>query len=620
MKKFAIKLSELFILLVIFVKFPFYSVLAHNFHGDFSNTSNLCESCHRILSQFPGEKANFCLFCHDGTTPGANVLEDFDPLKKKSIHLNKDKKLDCGLCHSPHVNRSSNPKLLKSRGMTQSGEGICLDCHIQESTSTMGRLPQNNFLNSAHFIRTPSSTNSKISCLQCHNPHGSTNPFLISFKGEDESHKEENLCFSCHKKEEKEFSYASHHPVSSKKTGLECVSCHNPHSVQSEEGKEVSDPQNTQKFSLTTSEFCLKCHSGNAPQVTITTSVFIPYSINFRSNYGPFFNGWNKEDFLSSSHFKAGFSCFTCHHPHGSRNLNLTSFKGDNSFSYSEEKLCLTCHCQGGGAKDVEREFKKRFSHPIERSFLHRDGEDFADLAYFPVNSMRHAECVDCHDPHLASNTSGGSVIQGVLKGVGGVNSSLQVVNPITKDYELCFKCHSNYTILPPGQSDLSKAFSLLNPSYHPLEGRGKNKGIKEEAFISPWDENSLVSCLNCHGSEDGSKGVHGSNYSYILKMPYQEKFPNHQREICFLCHRYEVYKEPSPYTRFSSHYIHTSKFSCRACHESHGSKHPYLITDKFSIDGKTYFIDFSLTKRGGSCGISPDSGCHKKKEYEKQY
>src|SRR5665811_2207579 len=93
-----------------------------------------------------------------------------------------------------------------------------------------------------------------------------------------------------------------------------------------------------------------------------------------------------------------------------------------------------------------------------------------SDLDEFGGVSNRHSECADCHNSHKARSTdstqsadgwdasgrldgvSGVSVVNGAAGTaptytfLSGVTNPATSVYPVTREYQLCFKCHSGFT------------------------------------------------------------------------------------------------------------------------------------------------------------------------------
>ena len=239
--------------------------------------------------------------------------------------------------------------------------------------------------------------------------------------------------------------------------------------------------------------------------------------------------------------------CATCHRAHTAQAPTLLVKAG------SQSTLCFTCHGPAAGAAtDVQTQYTDTAlpaNVPSAREYYSHDATNAApaaahtrsELDEFGGVSNRHSECADCHNSHKAGTTDStqsadgtGWDASGRLAGVSGVsvvNGTVAdsvpapadytfldgVIKPVTREYQLCFKCHSGFTALTsnaglkPSQYALDKAveFNPANDSFHPVEAAGTNKTAKMDLNLaggSPykmWDftSASTIRCLNCHAS-----------------------------------------------------------------------------------------------------------------------
>ena len=93
--------------------------------------------------------------------------------------------------------------------------------------------------------------------------------------------------------------------------------------------------------------------------------------------------------------------CLNCHDPHGWEDRD-----GASPFLSiaREEALCVSCHDGAHARTDLRTEIGKPFAHPTSalRGRHAGPGESSpSDFAISPLN-RRHAECEDCHNPHVA--------------------------------------------------------------------------------------------------------------------------------------------------------------------------------------------------------------------------
>jgi DmsE family decaheme c-type cytochrome len=150
-----------------------------------------------------------CLNCHKG---GQRIFWD------GSIH--QTNKLACSDCHNPMA-KFSGGGLLKKPSITET----CQTCHQQQRAE---------FKKKSH-MPVPEG---KMSCEDCHNPHGTSNKRLLKADNVND------LCYTCHAEKRGPFLW-EHAPVREN-----CMSCHVPHG------------SNADKLLVQTRPFlCAGCHS-----------------------------------------------------------------------------------------------------------------------------------------------------------------------------------------------------------------------------------------------------------------------------------------------------------------------------------------------------------------------
>lgn len=309
---------------------------------------------------------------------------------------------------------------------------------------------------------------------------------------------------------------------------------------------------------------------------------------------------------------------------------------------------------QGGGSftvPNIKTDFQRSRRMPInDQPEVHdigtgpesKPGKDFLEsqtLLGLAAPTNRHAECTDCHNPHRViknrkfndapnipdsagthTHSSGHTnIASGVLSGSWGVEpvygSSSFMTNPssytikrgrvppgsstavsntfVTREYQICFKCHSDYgystppnlgCCTPSGTNGMTQytnqAMEFQAPvadkgapggnhrSWHPIiDSTGRSASLRSMStanILSPWNNSADIGtqtmyCSDCHGSttangtvvpnnnsgtEDGSPwGPHGSNDDFILKGDWTSSTGTGQQDdICFKCHTYSRY------------------------------------------------------------------------------
>jgi hypothetical protein len=292
----------------------------------------------------------------------------------------------------------------------------------------------------------------------------------------------------------------------------------------------------------------------------------------------------------------------------------------------------LVCHSGSPAAKNLAPDFEKPSIHPITlNSESHSPVED-------PINpKMRHVVCADCHNAHAARpGVAVAPNASGALAGLVGVSAAGTIVDPLTKEYELCFRCHADSIERGPAtvlrqfiNTNTRLEFSSANQSFHPVVAMGKNLN-SVPSLIAPWTVNSLMYCTDCHNSDSGPKaggsganGPHGSIYRPLLERNLNTA--DFQMEsaaayaLCYKCHSRSVVLSNSSFPFHELHVVE-QKTACTTCHDSHGvATVPHLInfnTD-YVTNSPTGVISYRSTGiMHGNCTLT----CHGKEHNDTAY
>ncbi|MEW5801498.1 MAG: hypothetical protein AB1847_05260 [bacterium] len=202
-----------------------------------------------------------------------------------------------------------------------------------------------------------------------------------------------------------------------------------------------------------------------------------------------------------------------CTHCHDAFNPNVCGIEQTMLFAgLDSPDFCMQCHTNSdsqqvggmsGAPAGIPSVFSKTYRHNVTGySGLHKFSPKEETRVYLSAN--KHVECDDCHNPHGAANnlhnelaTNAGlhlaavtnETAGGPLKGAFGVEpaawgssnwsgvSSWPVTSTTaTKEYQICFKCHSDYNTSfsswggsgPQSWTNAALEFSSKNNSYHP--------------------------------------------------------------------------------------------------------------------------------------------------------
>ena len=427
-----------------------------------------CKSPVSTSWKLAAEQPALCAKCHD-----VKAVTPLHPVIKLQ---------GCTACHDPHA--SKNPSLTK----IWPADALCYKCHAK--------------FDDAEFVHTAVKQGK---CLGCHSPHsGEAAPLLIEQR--------EQLCFSCHKKEQILKGDVVHPPVAAGK----CLDCHDPHRSDSkaqtvEAGKAL----------------CLKCHDAakkparNPPAKTL--------DLTRKVVHNPVKNG----------------DCTDCHQHHASDNAKLLKappptlcFKcharnDDEKFVHGAAKVgdCVVCHQPHSSPNQT------LLTEATTSALCFRCHEDDITGRAFIHQPVREGKCLDCHEPHSAENRfnlktgTGVAACTGCHKGKGEVKVKHQALLLLG-----CTACHDPHG--GPNAFQLIKPVNQLCQTCHTdkLDGMHASSFVAGGHMISgDWDprrKDKSFSCVSCHDA-------HGSD------NPRFFYFGSDGFEMCDACHGDRTGKNP---------------------------------------------------------------------------
>jgi predicted CXXCH cytochrome family protein len=438
---------------------------------------------------------------------------------------------------------------------------------------------------------------------------------------------------------------------------LQCTSCHDPH-------REDAD-STTRKFLVknnSTSKLCLSCHQKTGWDTSAhnrppDSAEDLRYSQTQGAHTG--YVGVRNN------------GCESCHRPHA-------PLVGERLIKFSEENVCFQCHDGSVADRNIKTEFVgKTYKHPVLVTPSNHDAAENPNSASHPlpetaVGSPRHAECNDCHNPHMATNSNAiPPLVSGALTGVKGQSAGNSFLTSSANEYEVCFKCHGDSANKPQTldkgtagigygrnaqrQFDIGNlnAFNTrieftMSSSYHPVT-RARNLSQAEVPSLRPnvitpggapissrsLSGGSLIYCADCHNnnsgrnlgdSSSGPSGPHASTLPHILErnsaMEPPPATPGNNTSgvtytlsnygLCDKCH--DVQNSVLADRSFRRHSLHVreQRAACSTCHDPHGSSSPMLINFDRSIvaANSNGVLQYTRTSPGhGTCSVR----CHGK-------
>jgi predicted CXXCH cytochrome family protein len=412
---------------------------------------------------------------------------------------------------------------------------------------------------------------------------------------------------------------------------VQCTSCHDPH-------REYADPT-VGKFLVASNEasaICLACHTTPGWQNSYHRQPPDPNEdVKYTSARGA------HTGYVGVSRN----ACESCHRPH-------SAATGQRLLKFQEEYTCYQCHDGSVASQNIKSEFlTKTYRHPVDITPSSHDASENPSSPLHPLpetssGAPRHAECVDCHNPHYSNGAAAQPPdVGGPLLGVSGQSVSNTFLPQSANEYEICFKCHADSANKPQffdtgtvgigyGRNP-QRQFDVGNPdrfnartefqfslSYHPVtrpadlsSGFGGDVPSLRPAPITPngsplpnrvLSASSYIYCTDCHnndtgrnlGTFTGPEGPHGSNIPHLLERADALEPPTatpgapapgvtysaSEYALCDKCHDVEgsILQNQS----FSQHRLHVRQqnAACSTCHDPHASQAPMLINFDRSI------------------------------------
>ncbi|MEO5658653.1 MAG: cytochrome c3 family protein [Polaromonas sp.] len=437
------------------------------------------------LAAAPGGSSKLCLSCHDGTMAidKVNVLNGIKnatiamngattPVKMPSVNAGTGftRNLGTDLSNDHPISFTYDSTLAGRDGELRSPDGTLVGNRVP------GQVPPKMPLE-----------NGQVQCATCHDPHlrdkttsnGNAkflrmNRFQVTQPTTGFSPASDIICLACHDKAGKSWAYSAHansavakqtykdtaaqlreFPLNTPVWQVGCLNCHDTHSVQGARRllREGTDIKTGGSAAL--EETCYQCHttSGNSAVTYVAGPNAIP---DIKTDFGPL-------------------------------NLHMP-------IKSSEQLAGTEVHEIGGVFNDGLNPDCSKIAGKCGKDLL----ESPAKLGFGNLNN-RHAECSDCHNPHRVvkfrdfrgnplGNITGApdaagthphtdsamnhtNIASGVLRGSWGVEpiygsasfaslpTSYRVVRGdpgtsssaavtetfVTREYQICLKCHSNY-------------------------------------------------------------------------------------------------------------------------------------------------------------------------------
>jgi predicted CXXCH cytochrome family protein len=419
-------------------------------------------------------------------------------------------------------------------------------------------------------------------------------------------------CGSCHNPHVQNIDPSSDFLVINNSQSALCVACHNTIPSGSGMGMTTPSASGPSNTASTATERNLLGRWGDSIHATATNAITGPAILAnaaattklSRSSLGPY-----------TTIRKNG--CLSCHEDHNSARGLLRGL---------DDQDCLDCHNGGNNISPAAPNISAEMSAPkIGHTPPVAAGNNQHSTHESDVlNHNRHANCVDCHNPHSTKRIGVTFATpplirasQGEVVGVSATDGRTSIY-PATNQYENCLRCHGTSTgkmnpalfgylparlvsgpdplnILPEFQQSSTSSHPVMHDSNSPLPQPSLRPNMLElDGARLGRNMGVRILCTDCHNSDDnrefggtGPNGPHGSKYSHILERRYdmsQAAAPGQaitnlavppnlgttgNYALCAKCHDLNSVMSN---TSFREHSRHINQgFSCSVCHTAHG-------------------------------------------------
>ncbi len=354
-------------------------IVCHNSHVSnidgllTDDIDSICLNCHERMQKLIREATlhsalrdgvcTDCHYAHSGSyqhllvtaekTLCLNCHEDINDQLKKPYTCLPFKEGKCSSCHNSHASPQDNLLLAAPNKLCQKCHGTrcnagdvsidsivkdldCTTCHSGHSSKDKGLLGP--YGHTVFLIK---------KCEDCHDPIVAKKKITIKIEGED-------LCFSCHKREESKYSYIEN-DIHVKDAKNPCNICHDYH---------ASGKKNLTKNELM---LCIKCHEKTEKRTALMERALRTIKCTPVKDR----------------------KCFECHIPtHSDLPLN---YRADGV------EMCARCH-----------EAQHKITHPLGTDVIDpRDGQPVTCISCHSMHSSRadfmltfdrnRALCIQCH-------------------------------------------------------------------------------------------------------------------------------------------------------------------------------------------------------------------------------
>ncbi|MBL8343228.1 MAG: hypothetical protein JNL30_17310 [Rubrivivax sp.] len=490
-----------------------------------------------------------------GSTPPSTILGVRGPGFKPLLPLeptgsNRAGQVQCASCHDPHILEldagKGNQKFLRSQRFQEAPPGashnaasdqVCLGCHDKNgafgswahSAHAKPAVADETYRDTSAQLREfpPGLPVWKAGCLNCHDTHTSQGARRLTREGTDG---------------------AQANPQAARQGGnpaLEntCYACHTT-AAKSALTSTLQVPDIESDFAMAIRMPITTSEQGLGSEVHDIASNFADGSVDCTTA-----NNRCGADFMEprSRLAQRHAECTDCHNPHRvirNRLFNADPTTPDPAGTHRHDETTGAAHSNLAsgvlrGAWGVEPVYGSTSFHSLPGGYAVKRGDPGANTSTAvtqPYVTREYQICMKCHSDHGYADNNvyplGNRPALGRTGGTAAGTNNLTVYTNQAKEFQAPASHQGEGT--KPGPGAGSNYATNNHRSWHPVIGPTGRSGANAAAFRAPWGNaigTQTMYCSDCHGANTADASVvppggdngtawgpHGSNNSFLLK------------------------------------------------------------------------------------------------------
>ncbi len=381
-------------------------------------TNFYTSSTNKTVQPTVGSSSSLCLSCHDGTV-AVGTLQPYGQVPLTSgtaLSSNDIVGPDLQSVHPFSFNLPINsaPDLWPSLSSTP-----------PKTADTTGAV---------HLV------NGNVECTSCHNPHVQSIDPNSNFLAINNANS--TLCLACHSAVPSGSGMGQVSKVAQSRTVMLAES-RATRVTASSQSPPQSPPQGTVSVSSPGAAGKMNPLGQWQTSIHATASSKVVTQVPITAS-STAFSRTAKKMSLGNYSTVARNGCLSCHQTHNAQS-QASLLRG------ADDQACISCHNGGSNVSPPAPNIFAELASPKVGHLLPAGNSSHQANESALLNQNRHANCVDCHNPHAsnrAGNFGGAPALRPSQNGVVGISAAdgVTVLTPAVNQYENCLRCHGAST------------------------------------------------------------------------------------------------------------------------------------------------------------------------------